>query len=97
MDRRFREVAGPAGLPQRARIADIGGMEIQRRIVRATLGERARRQQQERSDSPTSAGPTVRPLRQHRGRSFGSLDHWDGDALHRSRTVRVVESCDSPH
>src|SRR5256885_13506246 len=44
MDRRFREMAQPRGVhPQGARVADIGGMEIERGVVRGDLGERARR------------------------------------------------------
>src|SRR2546426_10607964 len=38
--------------PQGARVADIGGMEIERGVVRGDLGERARRQ--ERSEEHTS-------------------------------------------
>src|SRR2546428_8116204 len=48
MDRRFREMAQPRGAhPQSERVADIVGMVISRGVVRADLGELARRQGQE--------------------------------------------------
>src|SRR2546429_4509288 len=98
MDRRFREMPQPRGVhPQGARVADIGGMEIERGVVRGDLGERARRQEQERKEQ--SDPPSVPPSA-HYGNTAtvvrvtwitGTATPWTG-----SRTVRVVESCHSP-
>src|SRR2546426_9308234 len=83
--------------PQGARVADIGGMEIERGVVRGDLGERARRQEQERKEQ--SDRPSVPPSA-HYGNTAtvvrvtwitGTATPWTG-----SRTVRVVESCHSP-
>src|SRR5207244_5742619 len=58
MDRRFREMAQPRRVhPQGARVADVGGMEIERGIVRGDLGERARRQEQERKEQSDRSVP----------------------------------------
>src|SRR5207244_11988616 len=103
--RAFREARAARGVhPQGARVADIGGMDIQRGAVRGDLGERARRQQQERkrqSDRPlATAGESfrVRPSAHYGSTATVVRVTWiTGTATPctGSRTVRVVESCHS--
>src|SRR5712692_1082042 len=101
MHRRFREVAEPSGVdPQSARIADIGGMEVQRGSVGDDLRERARRRHEERErESDSFKVRKVRPSSHYGSTATVVRVTWiTGTATPctGSRTVRVVESWNSP-